>query len=103
MGVEHAGDAAAAEIKGIGMPTPALEKQIAMEKGEQYPITDTDSEAELHKPSEEELRSLRRVPARIPWIAFTVAFVELCERFAYYGTTAVSELHMTLGLVCYLN
>jgi len=42
-------------------------------------------------PTEEELTTLRRVPAPIPWICFTVAFVELCERFAYYGTTAVSK------------
>jgi hypothetical protein len=23
------------------------------------------------------------------WITFSIAFVELCERFSYYGTTAV--------------
>lgn len=42
-------------------------------------------------PSEEDLRSLRRVPGKISWITYTVAFVELCERFSYYGTTAVCE------------
>ncbi|KAJ5660722.1 uncharacterized protein N7484_000094 [Penicillium longicatenatum] len=40
-------------------------------------------------PDEEDLRSLRRVPGKISWITYTVAFVELCERFSYYGTTAV--------------
>jgi POT family proton-dependent oligopeptide transporter len=25
----------------------------------------------------------------VHWTAYTVAFVELCERFSYYGTTAV--------------
>lgn len=40
-------------------------------------------------PTEEDLRSLRRVPAGIPWKIYTIAFVELCERMSYYGTTAV--------------
>ncbi|KAF2102607.1 MFS peptide transporter [Rhizodiscina lignyota] len=39
--------------------------------------------------SDEDLRSLRRVSGKITWIAFTIAFVELCERFSYYGTTVV--------------
>ncbi|KAL9609550.1 MAG: hypothetical protein Q9167_005681 [Letrouitia subvulpina] len=40
-------------------------------------------------PTEEEVKSLRRVCGTVPWSAYTVAFVELCERFSYYGTTAV--------------
>lgn len=40
-------------------------------------------------PTEEELATLRRVPARIPWKIFTIAFVELVERMSYYGTVAV--------------
>lgn len=41
--------------------------------------------------TEEDLRTLRRVSGKIPWTAFTVAFVELCERFSYYGTTIVCK------------
>ena len=41
--------------------------------------------------TEEELHTLRRVSGKIPWPAFTVAFVELCERFSYYGTTVVCK------------
>ncbi|KAG5288925.1 oligopeptide transporter [Histoplasma capsulatum G186AR] len=41
------------------------------------------------EPTEHELDTLARVPDKIPWICFTIAFVELCERFAYYGTTIV--------------
>lgn len=41
--------------------------------------------------TEEELHTLRRVSGKIPWPAFTIAFVELCERFSYYGTTVVCE------------
>lgn len=40
-------------------------------------------------PTEEELHTLRRVPDKISLAAYTVAFVELCERFSYYGTTAL--------------
>ena len=40
-------------------------------------------------PNEEERLHLRRVPDRIPWPAYLIAFVELSERFSYYGTTVV--------------
>jgi POT family proton-dependent oligopeptide transporter len=41
------------------------------------------------EPTEEELHTLRRVPDKIPMNIYTIAFIELCERFSYYGTTAV--------------
>lgn len=40
-------------------------------------------------PTVEELATLRRVPNHIPTKIFTIAFIELCERFSYYGTTVV--------------
>jgi proton-dependent oligopeptide transporter, POT family len=40
-------------------------------------------------PTVEELHTLRRVRDHIPLKAYTIAFVELCERFSYYGTTVV--------------
>lgn len=40
-------------------------------------------------PTEEELATLRRVPADIPWRIYSIAFVELVERMSYYGTIAV--------------
>jgi proton-dependent oligopeptide transporter, POT family len=53
------------------------------------PVDDVDAASDITdvEPSEEDLRSLRRVSGKIPWIAYTIAFVELCERFSYYGTT----------------
>lgn len=36
--------------------------------------------------SDDDLRNLHRISGKIPWVAFTIAFVELCERFSYYGT-----------------
>jgi POT family proton-dependent oligopeptide transporter len=46
---------------------------------------------ELHEdfPTEEDLRTLRRVPSHIPWRIYTIAFVELVERMSYYGATSV--------------
>lgn len=46
-------------------------------------------EDSLDAPTIEELHTLRRVRDHIPWKAYTIAFVELCERFSYYGTTVV--------------
>ncbi|ODH41018.1 hypothetical protein ACO22_01469 [Paracoccidioides brasiliensis] len=40
-------------------------------------------------PTVDEIQTLRRVPGEIPWIAYSIGFVELCERFSYYGTTIV--------------
>lgn len=48
------------------------------------------TEAELHGAN-----ALRRVAAPIPWAVYTVAFVELCERFSYYGTQVVCKLFLT--------
>jgi POT family proton-dependent oligopeptide transporter len=47
-----------------------------MQTGDEDPTTD-----ELQGPN-----ALRRISAPIPWAVYTVAFVELCERFSYYGT-----------------
>lgn len=37
------------------------------------------------EPTEEERLTLRHVPDKLPWSAFLVAIIELCERFTYYG------------------
>ena len=42
-------------------------------------------------PTAEEVDKLRRVCGTVPWSAYTIAFVELCERFSYYGTTVVCK------------
>lgn len=41
------------------------------------------------KPTQEELKSLRRVSGKIMWSMWTIAFVELCERFSYYGSAVL--------------
>ncbi|KAI5362000.1 Putative proton-dependent oligopeptide transporter family, MFS transporter superfamily [Septoria linicola] len=37
------------------------------------------------KPTVEELKTLRRVPGKMPTIAYLICFVEFCERASYYG------------------
>jgi POT family proton-dependent oligopeptide transporter len=49
----------------------------------------TEAGADGSVPTDDELNTLRRVAGQVPWTAYTVAVVELCERFSYYGTTAV--------------
>jgi POT family proton-dependent oligopeptide transporter len=62
---------------------PAFNKEVV--------VCDTES-LEENYPTLEELEGencLRRISAPIPWAVYTVAFVELCERFSYYGTQVV--------------
>lgn len=40
-------------------------------------------------PTEEERHTLRRIPDRVPWGTYLIAYVELAERFSYYGCTVV--------------
>ena len=63
----------------------------------QFPVVDGSEEEDFEVPTEEDLASLRRVRGKIPWVAYSVAFIELCERFSYYGTTAVCESNCLLG------
>ncbi|EXJ95412.1 POT family proton-dependent oligopeptide transporter [Capronia coronata CBS 617.96] len=89
------------EIAKAGVP--ALEKGYVDEKQPQ----EYDKEGALHPsdseissdllvgpngeqyPSEEEWKTLRRTQGHVPWIIYTIGLVELCERFAYYGTIVV--------------
>ncbi|KOS23175.1 putative peptide transporter ptr2 [Escovopsis weberi] len=48
-----------------------------------------DDEWWQDKPTEEELQTLRRVSGKIKWSMWTIAFVELCERFSYYGSSVL--------------
>lgn len=49
------------------------------------PPVEFEADLEGEEPTPEDLATLRRVSGKIPWTAFTIAFVELCERFGYYG------------------
>ncbi|KAF9259273.1 peptide transporter PTR2A [Marasmius fiardii PR-910] len=43
----------------------------------------------LEFPTEEEMLTLRRVADNVPWNSYLIAFVEMAERFSYYGTSVV--------------
>ncbi|EJD07177.1 PTR2-domain-containing protein [Fomitiporia mediterranea MF3/22] len=40
-------------------------------------------------PTEEDMLQLRRIPDRLPFRTYLIAYVELAERFSYYGATVV--------------
>ncbi|KAH6613874.1 POT family-domain-containing protein [Boeremia exigua] len=65
----------------------AAEKRGSSATSHDLAAPPVEFEADLigETPTEEELRTLRRVSGKIPWQIFTIAFVELCERFGYYG------------------
>ncbi|KIX96749.1 uncharacterized protein Z520_07469 [Fonsecaea multimorphosa CBS 102226] len=59
-----------------------------MNQAKDKPLISPDSSDEdnIAYPTKVELETLPRVADKIPWRVYTVAFVELCERFSYYGT-----------------
>ena len=84
----------AAELSRSGIPvvnSPTIEKeaQLAHPTTEKSDASSVDDLTESDAPTEEDLHNLERVSGKIPWTAYTIAFIELCERFSYYGTTAV--------------
>jgi POT family proton-dependent oligopeptide transporter len=64
----------------------------------EYPGEVFEADLEGEEPTEEELRTLPRVSGKIPWTAFTIAFVELCERFGYYGCQVLCKSRS--GRIC---
>lgn len=75
----------------VAEPVDYDEKEISAVQGGIPTHSDEDEEIDLNReyPTEEELTTLRRVSDEIPWRTLSIAFVELCERFSYYGTTVV--------------
>ncbi|KAL8811204.1 MAG: hypothetical protein Q9200_001987 [Gallowayella weberi] len=67
--------------KALYVPDDSSQSQSRKES-----LTDLDGK---EYPTAEEVDTLRRVCGTIPWSAYTIAFIELCERFSYYGTTIV--------------
>ncbi|KAG5637406.1 hypothetical protein H0H81_004664 [Sphagnurus paluster] len=64
------------------------EKRDLSEKDEQLSVEDGIHDG-LVFPTEEERLTLRRVADTIPWNAYLIAFVELAERFSFYGSSVV--------------
>ncbi|KAK4453757.1 POT family-domain-containing protein [Podospora aff. communis PSN243] len=76
----------AAEELSFGNEKQGLEAPVLTKGDDDYAVGIT---ADGEVPTEEELKTLRRVSDKIPFNIYTIAFIELCERFSYYGTTAV--------------
>ncbi|TLS26349.1 hypothetical protein PpBr36_05553 [Pyricularia pennisetigena] len=47
---------------------------------------DAVSQSSHEKPTPEELLTLRRVASKIPLDIYSIAFIQLCERFSWFGT-----------------
>lgn len=76
---------------------PAIEKDIKndqiLEKSESLGSVKGDligPNGEQY-PTAEEWSTLRRVYGKVDWMIYIIGIVEMCERFAYYGTTAVCK------------
>jgi proton-dependent oligopeptide transporter, POT family len=91
-------EAARGGLGGIVSSAPGGEKAAAAALSEAHVVPDSDGPVELLTgpkgevyPTREELTTLRRVHGHTSWVLYTIGFVELCERFAYYGTTVLCE------------
>jgi POT family proton-dependent oligopeptide transporter len=72
--------------KSAGVNYSQPEKSLVSASYNVYVGDEDPTEDELHGPN-----ALRRISAPIPWAVYTVAFVELCERFSYYGTQVLCK------------
>ncbi|GAA5841611.1 hypothetical protein JCM9279_000706 [Rhodotorula babjevae] len=86
MAISHDIDANAAENTGKDKDGYVFDEKRAVSPSS--PSTDGEN-THPDAPTEEEKRTLRRVPGPINVGAFLVAYVELAERFSYYGSTVV--------------
>ncbi|BGP13328.1 hypothetical protein JCM10213_001485 [Rhodosporidiobolus nylandii] len=68
------------------------------EKRPTSPSTEDGDLSHPDAPTEEERLTLRRVPGKINASAFLLGFVELAERFSYYGCTVVFTNFIQHGL-----
>ena len=66
-------------------PTKAESAAIRDEDEPGQPSSSKIVSFEGDEPTEKEIATLRKVADHLPWSAFIVALVELCERFTYYG------------------
>ena len=71
---------------------------LASEKHRNRTSSPTSFTADGDEPNELELHTLRRVTGKIPWLAYTVAFVELCERFSVRATSCYFKRTLLQGL-----
>jgi POT family proton-dependent oligopeptide transporter len=75
----------------IALPAAFTQEKPAKQHGFYTGSEFSEEENMGDGPTDEELATLRRVAGKVPWKAYTLAFVELCERFSFYGATVVCK------------
>lgn len=75
-------------------PVIVASKSVKPNPGYFYDQGEADEDGHIGQegdewPTEEDLNTLRRVPDKISLAVYTVAIIELCERFSYYGTAVL--------------
>lgn len=80
-----------ADPEGLTSTQVPAKGSIDIRKSVQQDVRSTATTEDLHDelPTEEERQTLRRVSGKIKWAMYTIAFVELCERFSYYGSAVL--------------
>ncbi len=75
---------------------PTVDKDVIAEHKPADTVSDTEKDAtpEGEEPTEREKRTLRHVGESLPFSTFLVAFVELCERFTYYGCQGIFQVRI---------
>jgi POT family proton-dependent oligopeptide transporter len=74
----------------------ALARHGTSESLTHEPVVEFEADLMGEEPTAEDLVTLPRVSGAIPWTAFTIGFVELCERFGYYGCQVVCTFRLFL-------
>lgn len=78
-----------------GVETARVAEPPAQEKTDAVPnYAEADGASEDSGdvyPTDEEMTTLRHVHGKVSWLIYSIGFVELVERFAYYGTTTVCK------------
>jgi hypothetical protein len=72
----------------LGDLPPAESRTNALQDPDDFefdPAAEVRDASALQYPTDIELKTLKRVADELPWSAFLIAIVELCERFAFYG------------------
>ncbi|KAH9884374.1 PTR2-domain-containing protein [Xylariomycetidae sp. FL2044] len=83
-------DGAAELNRYIDERTPAKAPVVAEgQEGQDAALTHPTADGD--EPNEHERKTLRRIGDKLPWSAFTIAIVELCERFTYYGASGLFQ------------
>ena len=78
------------ETKDVHTMPLAVDEKL---RGDSLSLTQDEGDG----PTEEERITLRHVSDKLPWSAFLVAVIELCERFTYYGLSGPFQNYVQRG------